>query len=434
MTDNNESARTHWLYEWIDAYNIKSRDDLLRHAEIPATLERLHDIATKVPAWHAKPAPQERSIVAGGTLDLSGRITCGAAACAKKRIDRIFGQIWHYFDSIVVEGPSARSTVRALETMKKRERPAFFFTLWEEIDLLLYARKIGIVDNLVFREKPHAFCDHHLRENAAEAGIAAAVDGNLRKEIAKELKKSSTIQLTPEGDAWRYFISNPEFSETFSGRYRHSSKKGAKPSKQQAAEAAVRRCSAALVFDAAMSRKLGLPLVQEFSFLWPNQSMTEDPESLESRVALQLPLPVLQGLAARDIVRFRADHKPHFERFQHALTEAIREQADRVGTSSPANIAAAVNEDFIRPAMADIERSMIETKRLFGTKSGTSIAVGTAIAGAGILSSIPLVIASGLGAAVTVTLASANSYLDSKKDAKLSDVYFLWKATKMHNK
>jgi hypothetical protein len=183
-----------------------------------------------------------------------------------------------------------------------------------------------------------------------------------------------------------------------------------------------------------MSRRLELPLVQEFAFLWSDRDAGREAKNLESRVALELPLPVLQGLTARDIVKFRADHKPHFERFQHALTEAIREQADRVGTDSPERIAAAVNEDFIRPAMADIERSMIETKKLFGMKSGTSIAVGTAIAGAGILSSIPLVIASGLGAAVTVTLASTNSYLDSKKDVKLSDVYFLWKAAKMHGK
>ncbi|MFB8777389.1 hypothetical protein [Streptomyces broussonetiae] len=434
MADSTEPVRTHWLYKWVDEYNIKSRDDLMRHAEIPAVLERLHAIADEVPPWYEQPTLQERSIVAGGTLDLSGRITCGMAECAKKRIDRVFSQIWHYFDSIVVEGPSANSTVRALETMKKRDRPEYFFHLWEEIDLLLYARKIGIVDNLVFREKPHAFCDHHIREHAAEAGISAALDGDLRKEIAKELKKSSQIELAPDGDTWRYFISHPEFSETFGGTYKHPSKRGAKPTKQQVAEAAVRRCSSTLVYDAAMSKRLALPLVQEFSFLWPDRGASTPDGSLESRVALELPLPVLQGLTARDIVKFRADHKPHFERFQYALTEAIREQAERIGSGSPKEIAAAVNEDFIRPAMADIERSMTETRKLFGVKSGTSVAVGTAIAGAGILSSIPLVIASGLGAAITVTLASANSYLDSKKDAKLSDMYFLWKAAKMHGK
>lgn len=432
MTDNASPARGHWLYEWVDEFGLKSREDVMRHSEIPAAVERLHAIAQGMPDWHETPVPQERSILAGGSLDLSGRITCGMSKCGKKRIDRVFGQIWHYFDSIIVEGASAESVVRSLENMKKKERPRFFLRLWEDIELLLYARDIGIVGNLIFREKPHAFCDDHIREQATESGIATALDDDLRREIATNMRKKSEIEIVQEGDAWRYFVANPDFSETFGGVYRHRSKKGKKPTKQQVAEAVVRRCTAALVYDAALSNRLNVPIVQEFSFLWPGGTQEESEKSLESRVALELPLPVLEGLTARDIVKFRTDHRPHFERFQFALTEAIREQEKRTGSDSPREIAAAVNEDFIRPAMADIERSMTETRKLFGKKSGVSVAIGTAIAGAGMLSSIPLVIASGLGAAVTVTLTSANSYMDSKKEARLSDTYFLWKAAKMH--
>lgn len=433
MTDHTAAERRHWLYQWIDEYNIQSREDFLRHTDVPAAVERMHAIAQDVPSWYALPKPQERTILAGGSLDLSGRITCGMASCAKKRIDRVFGQVWHYFDSIMVEGTSAYSAVQSLETVKKRDRPLFFLQLWEDVDLLLHARKIGIVDNLVFREKPHAFCEHHIRETAEQAGILAALDENLSREIAKDLKKTADITFFQDGKTWRYFVDHPGFSETFGGTFLPLSKNGKKPTKQQIAEAVVRSCTATLVYDAAMSKRLDLPMVQEFSFLWPDHH--EEGGGLESRVALELPLPVLQGMTARDIIKFRADNKPHFERFQFALTTAIREQAERIESSSPKDIAAAVSEEFIRPAMADIERSMTETKRLFGIKSGTSVAIGTAIAGAGLMSSIPLVVASGLGAAVSVTLASANSYFDSTKEAKLSDVYFLWKAaSKMHGK
>jgi hypothetical protein len=57
------------------------------------------------------------------------------------------------------------------------------------------------------------------------------------------------------------------------------------------------------------------------------------------------------------------------------------------------------------------------------------ISVGTAAAAVGLLTSTPLIIATGVAAAAN-PLVQVYRYFDDRQSAELSDTYFLWKAAR----
>ncbi|MFF4967297.1 hypothetical protein [Streptomyces sp. NPDC001037] len=417
----------HWLYNWIDEFDIKNGDQASHLLSLPGPAERLHEIARNAPGWHEGDAPKGKSIVAGSTMDFSGRMNCSHSDCLQGQVDRLFSRVWHYFDSVVVEGPQADHYVRSLEDKSPRELFGLDYLIIQDVSFLLRLRQLGVTNHLTFRSKPHAFCTHHIEQHAAEAGISHVIDAEFTREVAKKLKNESEIRLrqTPDG-GWHYSLNHPSSSEPFSGFYKPK-KKAKKPTKAQIAEMVVRRSAAALIYDVATSKWLSLPLAEEFSYLHKSQQLSD--AARESAVALQLPLPVMHGMASKDIIKMRADMRPHFDRFQHALTLAIREQIDRDPERGNPEVAKSVAEEFIRPAFAEIERSLAEAKRSFSVKVGASMAVGSTVATVGLLSSVPLVVGAGL-AAVGVTLGGLHKHVDDRKDISTSDIYFLWKASK----
>ncbi|MER5826170.1 hypothetical protein ABT086_28890 [Streptomyces mirabilis] len=419
----------HWLYSWIDEFEIKSGDQASHLLALPGPAEKLHEAAKNIPKWHAGDPPKGRSIVAGSTMDFSGRMNCSHAECLMRQVDRLFGRVWHYFDSAVVEGPQADFYIRSLENRPSRQGAfALNYSITQDVDFLLHLRRLGIADHLIFRPKPHAFCTRHIEQHAAEAGISHLIGEDVRAQIAKQLKSESEILIRQSsGERWRYNVIHPSSSEPFTGSFVSTKKKAKKPTKAQIAEIVVKRSVASLIYDVATCKWLSLPLAEEFSYLQASQQVAN--AARESAVAFQLPMPVMHGMTSGDIVKMRADMRPHFDRFQHALTLAIREQIERDPERANPDIVKSVTEEFIRPAFADIERSLLEAKRSFSVKVGASMAVGSTVATVGLLSSVPLVIGAGL-AAVGVTLGGLHKHVDDRKDIKTSDVYFLWKASK----
>lgn len=418
----------HWMYSWIDEFDIRSGEQVSHLLSLPGPMERLYEIAQNVPAWHDGDAPKGKSIVAGSTMDFSGRMTCPHADCLKRQVDRLFSRVWHYFDSAVVEGPQADQYVRYFENRARKESLGLAFSVSQDVSFLLHLRELGVTDHLSFRTKPHSFCANHIEQHASEAGIPHVVDADFRSEVVRKLKAESEILLhqTPDG-IWRFNLTHPTASEPFTGSYRpNKKKKGAKkPTKAQIADLVVRRSAASLIYDVATCKWLSLPLAEEFSYLHKSQQLSNS--TRESSIALQLPLPVMHGMSGRDIIKMRADMRPHFDRFQHALTLAIREQIDRDPERENPAIAKAVAEEFIRPSFAEIDRSLKEAKRSFSAKVGASLAVGSTVATVGLLSSVPLVVGAGL-AAVGVTLGGLHKHVDDRKEITASDIYFLWKA------
>ncbi|MGW0088248.1 hypothetical protein ACWDWS_04435 [Streptomyces sp. NPDC003328] len=420
----------HWLYGWIDEFDVKSGDQASHLLSLPGPAQRLYEIAQNAPTWREGDMPKGKSIVAGSTMDFSGRMNCSHSECLGRQVDRLFSRVWHYFDAAVVEGPQADQYVRSFENGPLRKSYGIDYAITQDISFLLHLRELGVTNHLTFRTKPHAFCTHHLEQHASEAGISHVIEAGFISEVAKKLKAESefTIRQTPDG-RWRYSLTHPSSSEPFTGSFGPTKgKKAAKKiTKAKVAEAVVRRSVAALIYDVATSKWLSLPLAEEFSYLHASQQLSA--AARESAVALQLPLPVMHGMPSRDIIKMRADMRPHFDRFQHALTLAIREQIDRDPERENPDIAKSVAEEFIRPAFAEIERNLIATKRSFSVKVGASMAVGSTVASVGLLSSVPLVVGAGL-AAIGVTLSGLHKHVDDRKDVTTSDIYFLWKASK----
>jgi hypothetical protein len=101
-------SNQHWLLQWLDSYAVTSprqADELLNR---PHALSILREEVEAI-RYHAPMINDQRghSIVAGSEIDLSGELSCSNWECIKRQVDTLFSSVWHYFDRIIVAGPSA---------------------------------------------------------------------------------------------------------------------------------------------------------------------------------------------------------------------------------------------------------------------------------------------------------------------------------------
>src|SRR6266516_2514703 len=99
-----------WLYDWIDTFEIRESghaEKFIKDAGLRKDLQkRAAEVPFTVEAIQPSDAP---TIVAGQAIDLSGQLDCLHWDCVKKQVDKLFSNVWHYFDRIVVVGPSAHT-------------------------------------------------------------------------------------------------------------------------------------------------------------------------------------------------------------------------------------------------------------------------------------------------------------------------------------
>jgi hypothetical protein len=145
---------------------------------------------------------------------------------------------------------------------------------------------------------------------------------------------------------------------------------------------------------------------------------------------LALELPVFTDLSASDFLKLREDEQPYFERFRAALREAISSRLvpENAGKSA-GELAQSIENDFLRPGLADIERRVRGNRKALMKKGTLSLAIGASAATIGALSSVPLMITGGVAAlGASVPLAPLiNKYIDDRDTSiPMSDLYFLW--------
>jgi hypothetical protein len=407
----------YWLLEWIELKDIKTPGDALRalggegYRELLETAERSLDAT--------RPQPSSRAVVAGRTLDLSGKVTCIAPPCLKRQVDELLVRVWHYFDEVVVEGLSADLLVQTAKVEPAVDEVAV--RVLSQVELLLYLREIGALDLLVFREKPHAFCADHFRQHAEELGIPAALDDALADEVVDYFAKTSTLEITEaEGERFLWFT-HPDLDAGWA--LSMPSDRGEPDKRAIAARAFAQQCMA-LVSDVGQARNLRLPLTTVGHSLIRREASELD----ETSVALALNLPIVQGLGAKDLLQLIREHPHEFEAFRHAVTMAIREQvAGR--EADPAVVAERVRRDFIDPALADIHRRLEVATRALGRKMAQNALIGAAATSVGFLTGVPLVWGGGI-AMVGSSIRHLNKFAEEEKDVELSDLYFLWRLEK----
>ena len=440
-------ASDYWVAQWLDENEVKSEWEIDHILHTPNGIQSATDKAEEAREsiegnYGSYPdlSTLADSIVAGRRLDLSGRLSCPAYECQREDIDTTFKNVWHYFDNIVVEGASP---IAFLHRFNERNHSAHFTALYqmrEQARILLYLRSIGADRYIVFANKTFVFCQNHWLEHAKELGIAEALDEN-HDAIVRKIVESSTfsIEQVPGGD-W-----SVDYTSSFFDSPSHLVLYGPeRPTEEDAARALLEDFATATISDVELAKRLSLPLMEPTRLAIPNLKAGRTTKQSSRKkitggrptvaeVALNLRLPVFDHLSTEDLLKIREDERPDFEAFRSALRTAIQEKITVAeGDMSASTVARTVDEEYLRPGLAEIERKLRASKQAVLKKTALDLAIGTAAAGVAALSHVPFMIAGGAAAlGSSVPLAPAvQTYIEDKRSARMSDLYFLWRVGK----
>jgi hypothetical protein len=421
------------MYDWIDEFELDSGRDISKSIESPTVLARLYELAeqnTKDQELLRGDSWTDLTVVAGQGFNLAGQTTCGAYSCLKSEIDDLISKAWHYFDKVVVAGPSAGRTKLDIEQTPKRARARLYFNIANDVQILRYIRDIGALDRVSFRPDNWGHCYDCTRKQAVSMGLKVAVDNKVRRELIDQLEREAKISQKFELGQWTVRISHPFIEEPpcYAKQKRQTRREVASHIFERHGEASVR--------DYVKARTLRLPLATQAQSAWlrqPGQSNSSTIEERMGRVALHLEMPAIVGMPTKDLLAALADHRPNFVRFQAALRAAIADAVQKLDSKSDKEIAAAVLRDFVEPELQKIRVSLTEVNRNFSKKLAAGIALGTVTTSVGLIAAMPLVIGTGIAAGATV-LPQLYKLFDDKTPVKTSDMYFLWALRKKaHN-
>ena len=328
-------------------------------------------------------ASRGEAIVAGQAIDLSGRLDCLAWDCVETQVHNLFNRVWHYFDRIVIVGPSAHEISRAFE-----EKTRALDHLPTYVRLLLYLREIGAEKLLVFRQKRPP-CQIHLKDHLREVGIEDVEDDVER--AVPQFAKEGELSLRTHDDHIHYAFSHPQFEHTVWGSIPSDTKGDLS---QALARSVVGRYLATLASDLYTARALKSPLGSTVRFhtklLASNRPSTTDTGTL----AFHLDLPTLHGVEVRTLLKIRSDETPAFEKFRRALVKAME---DGLANNKGANISEIANEirrDVLEPALNDIELRLKRATGSLATKAASSIAISSLPTICGLYTATPLLYSS----------------------------------------
>lgn len=418
-----------WLYDWIDTFEVKElnqAESLLKDAGLRKDLQKR---AADVPFTTEEIQPSDApSIVAGQAIDLSGQLDCLHWDCLKKQVDKLFSHVWHYFDRIIVVGPSAHEYSTLLGP---NVEPHVIEWLLSHIRLLLYIREIGAEDLLVFRQKRPP-CEIHFEDHMKEVGLDPA--SMLADELVGDLASKAEIAAKPHKDHLDYTFNHPEFEHTVWGAVDKSAAHAEVELQRAVTTSVMKKYLSSLASDIHTAQILDSPLGSTVYF--HGQLLKTIKAGLkEADVAFQLKLPVLEDISPGVILKVRNDEKQHFEKFRQSLRLAIKQRLDNASSEKATEIAEEIRRDVINPALNDIELRLKAAKSAVTQKAGLSLALGALTTTCGLLTANPFLVAAGATPAVGYTIAAGQKFIEEKRDIALSDMYFLWQAqghSKMH--
>jgi hypothetical protein len=416
----------YWLYEWIDDRGIRKAADLRKALRNPVAIDHLIELREDhAEAKDIDVTSLSAPVIAGRRVDLSGYLGCNHFECIVPQIDTLFSKTWHYFDTIIVDDPNLPDPAS--------DPSEFLYQIEQRVNLLLYLRKIGAHDSIIFRKKLSGFCDYHFRDFAKSNGLGLDLlfDESVESNVVQELLSRARFEISRREDHWHYTISHPELEQII-GTYSHSDP-DIRPSREECAKDAFGMYCAGLISDVAAVREFGAPLLQVAEGTQPFRRAEPVDDSL---VALNLSLPVLMNAPAKEIIRLKSDNWPEFVLFRDALRKAIRKQTSEAGNGSPEEIARAVVDEYVTPELENIEVELRASERALRKKIGANVAVGIAPVSTSLINHSPLVIAAAVipagYAAIKNVMPGVNKYYDDRAEIEKSPLYFLWKARIRH--
>jgi hypothetical protein len=338
------SSSNYWLYEWIDDQEIRKVGELRKALRSSAAVDHLIELREgRTGTIIGDTNSSGSAVIAGRRVDLSGFLGCAHFECVSPQIDTLFSKTWHYFDTIIVDDPDLNDP--------GSDFGEFMWDIEQRMQFLLYLRKIGASENIAFSRKVSGFCQMHFRKYAESKGLGLDVlfDDEVADKVVRELLSRARFEIEMRADDWHYTISHPEL-EPILATYSHSDP-AVQPSREEIARDAFGIYCSGLIADVAAARDLRTPLLQ----VTEGKQLFEQPTPVDdSLVALNLRLPVLTNVSAKEILRLKRDNWPEFERFRSALRKAIKKQIEKTGSDSPEKIAQSVVEEYITPELAAI--------------------------------------------------------------------------------
>jgi hypothetical protein len=217
-----KSARRYWVYEWLDEYKVCTVDAARLLLANPVALGDLAERARRSQEDQIVFPEDKTSILTGRGIDLSGQLDCNHWECKKKQIDRLFRQVWLYFDEIIVQDTITHEVAYHWDNQEKR-------TDWllSQIQVLLYLREIKADSLLRFLVKPPG-CMLHLRKHTEEAGLSRAFE--IEDAVVGEIEPTAQISLERKGDgSVSYRLDHPAFVHTRWGRIPKQRLSGIRP-------------------------------------------------------------------------------------------------------------------------------------------------------------------------------------------------------------
>lgn len=412
----------YWLLEWMDREDIRTIHDAHRALATKPGVERLHEAAAVALRSPMALEPARGQIVAGSGLDLSGLLSCTAGPCLINRVDSLLRHVWHYFDTVLVTG---LDPMLCIEILRNASETIAVYALYGHIEVALYIRSIGAEDLLYFSRYP-ALCAEHLDQHAREAGMppVSRMSKSLRRELLADY--SLTKDASDDERMWVTFKS-PLMDVSSVARFPKADWPGdAKVAKHMARHDAD-MVSGLLVRNVALAKMAGAALGQVTALRDARAADLTKPTA--SAVAFSMPLPTLESVPIPELMAFRRDAASDYVVFRAALREAVNEQMKAMPEGTAQDVADAVLDDVVRPALARIEKRTSGAAALLGKRSGLSVAVSATLATVGFLAFAPLVVP-GIVVGAGGLLATVNDYFKDQKELRESDMYFLWQ---LHN-
>jgi hypothetical protein len=422
---------TYWMYDWLDQNEIQAPweiDNALSERRGFETLVEMYEQASAAKAPSELITPQ-KSILAGRSLDLSGKLACGDFRCLQKEIESGFFKIWHYFDGIVAAGINPVIIYDAARDDDPGDL-ARNYTL-SHLRLLLYIRSIGAEPWVTFVNKDRQLSEDEWWSLARSLKIADAFKGQRHNQIVDMIAKDMRLDVEHiSGNMWQIKVSGGYFTNGKTEYFDCATR----PTINIVIHTLLRDYGDAAIEDVLTAQELALPLVQPATVPWINSTKPSKNTPTHEQVALQLRLPVFSNLNVSDFLKLREDERPAFENFRKGLRDQIQSQlGSAVRGETATNIARDVEDDYIRPGLAEIEQRIRGSRKALIKKSGLSFGIGTSVATIGAVSSVPMMIAgSVIALGSTVPLAPLiGSYIDEvNKEIPMHKLYFLWRLKK----
>jgi hypothetical protein len=425
------TSNGYWLASWLDENGIRSQRDARRFLKDPKHIEDFLATTSAIhPGAEALDGTDVTTIVAGTTIDLSGELGCYHHECLQKDVDRLFSRAWHYFDIIIVEG---LTPIRAHSLFANGYDDNSLERFLAFVENYFYVRNIGAEDMLIYRQKPHA-CAVHLRQPAEQYGATSLLEEREAWVDSFSLEAEVT-GLEQHEDHWHYVVIHPAIEHIALGAIHLENGAKREPSKSEIYGAVFDRYAAVLVSDIGAARSLHAPLgaAARIHEKLLSEASSDAPTVQDALFSLELP--IISGLAAKDLIKIRQINWQYFDAFQLALRNAAREYVSNAADGTrPVDIASQIQSDIIEPELIRIRRELRASTDTLTGKSAVSLPLGSLATTIGLLDKIPLVV----GSAAAVAAAGIGSflidykkYLDDKRGVLTSDMYFLWKAQRI---